>query len=333
MGQRCFATVQFIGDVDIGRSGQVYVAEPASNMVTVLSTSGTPVRTIGRKGSGPGEFRGIGNIQLGAEDTLFVFDNILGRLSAFRPQDDSVIYTRGISAQGTGNRQPSTVYRAHEGRQLTATYMPPFIASDGDGNHSQRLLVVRLIGESGKIERDSLLVGVGTSNLFKRAGSQISVGTNVFGRQPLVRYSQSDQVYYVRSDSGVLMVVGLDGTSTRRCIFTTPGIAVTSEDLTREQALASRRRQDALADSMPKVWPVIGGLVVDDQSGAWIGITGRGGKTTRWVLCDSNGQFKGFVVLPLNSMLVAVRKNQLYVIEQDEDNVPSVHAYRLSRKE
>lgn len=319
----------FVSDLDVDRKGAVYVADPVARVVTVLSPAGERLRSIGRKGAGPGEFEGIGSIQVGAGDTLFVFDNILRRLSAFRPQDDSVVYSRRVAEQSAG--APQRAYRVRSGQQIVATFMPPFRADLGNGQAGQRRLVVRVLDADGSVERDSLLIGVGNSNLFMRSGSLISVGTNAFGRQPIVRLSTSDHLFYARSDSAVVTVVGLDGRATRRCAFRANPVEVTPDDLAREQTLTSRRLQSVLADSMPAAWPTLRDIVVDDRDGVWFGVTGEGGRVDRWVLCDREGVFRGSLKLPPNVMLAAVRDNLLFGVAQDENQVPTIHLYRFKR--
>ena len=319
----------YVLDLDVDHEGAVYVADPMERLVTVLSPAGERLRSIGRKGAGPGEFEGIGSIQVGAGDTLFVFDNILRRLTAFRPQDDSVVYSRRVAEHGTG--APQRAFRVRSGQQIVATYMPPFRADQGDGQAGQRHLVVRVLSADGSVERDTLLTGVGNSNLFLRSGELISVGTNAFGRQPIVRLSATDHLFYVRTDSSVVTVVGLDGRATRRCAFRADPVKVTPDDLAREQALTSRRLKPVLADSMPAAWPTLRDIVVDDRDGVWFGVTGEGGRVDRWVLCDREGVFRGSLKLPPNVMLAAVRDSLLFGVAQDENQVPTIHLYRFER--
>lgn len=323
------ALLSYVSEIEINSHAFVYVADPVAMAISVFSPDGRLLRSIGRKGAGPGEFRGIGSIQIGAGDTLFVFDNILRRLTAFRPEDDSVVYSRRIAEQARST--PQRAYRARSGPQLVATFMPPFRAEGGDGQVLRRELVVRVLGPEGSIERDSLLVGVGTSNLFTSKGSSIWVGTNAFGRQPIVRFSVSDQVFYARSDSAVVTVVGLDGRAVRRCALTAAPVMVTRADLARQKTRMSRQLRPVLEDSMPAFWPVLGDFVVDDRDGVWFGLTGAEGRMNRWVLCDRDGVFRGSVSLPLDVILAAVRDSILYGIARDEDQVPTIHAYRFTR--
>lgn len=62
-----------IWDVDVSTDGYVFASEPQAAHVIVFGADGTYVRTIGRRGDGPGEFRAPGNMSW-TGDTLVVFD-------------------------------------------------------------------------------------------------------------------------------------------------------------------------------------------------------------------------------------------------------------------
>lgn len=72
------------GPIAASASGQLAVAQPQDGTVLLFSADGRQLATIGRKGSGPGEFRGIN--QLGwSGDTLWVADYSNNRLSLIGP--------------------------------------------------------------------------------------------------------------------------------------------------------------------------------------------------------------------------------------------------------
>lgn len=321
--------LNYVVDLDVSAAGDIYVADPVLLQILVFNAQGTEVRRIGRKGAGPGEFQGIGSLQIGAKDTLYAFDNVLRRFTAFAPGHDLAVYSRTVHDLALG--APGRVYRTRSAPLTLATFSPPFRAEVSDDQQKGRQTVVRLLDSLGAIERDSLFVGIGTSTLFKRTGSMISVGTNVFGRQPLLRLSNTDHLFFSRSDSGVVEVIGLDGSRARRCAFRTPAVATTPQDLEKQQKLTSKRLKDVVADSMPAAWPMLGAMVVDNHNGVWFGLTGAGGSIGRWVWCDADGAFRGSLTLPPNVSLAAIRDSVLYAISRDDNDVPSILVLHLKK--
>ncbi len=65
--------------------GRIYLMGFFATALKVYDASGRYETTIGRKGDGPGEFRGIMGSVVGPADSLFVFDRLAMRMSVFGP--------------------------------------------------------------------------------------------------------------------------------------------------------------------------------------------------------------------------------------------------------
>jgi hypothetical protein len=65
--------------------GRYLVGDITFTKVLVYAANGRLESTIGRSGRGPGEFARIGMLALDSHDTLFVYDETLGRISVFGP--------------------------------------------------------------------------------------------------------------------------------------------------------------------------------------------------------------------------------------------------------
>ena len=76
------------GLVGATRDGHVYVLDRAANRVVVLDSSGRPVRTLSRKGRGPGEFEFPSEMSVSSDGSVAVID--LAKLGAvsFAPNGD-----------------------------------------------------------------------------------------------------------------------------------------------------------------------------------------------------------------------------------------------------
>ena len=71
-------------------SNGVLVLAPQGGPVRLYGPNGKHLRTVGRKGQGPGEFGQIVQIGRIRGDTIVTFDNELGRISVLSPQGDFV---------------------------------------------------------------------------------------------------------------------------------------------------------------------------------------------------------------------------------------------------
>jgi hypothetical protein len=65
--------------------GRIVVLEADDQQVHILSARGVPLKTIGRRGNGPGEFTGANNLWLAPDGQIIVYDLTARRLTIFSP--------------------------------------------------------------------------------------------------------------------------------------------------------------------------------------------------------------------------------------------------------
>jgi hypothetical protein len=89
------------------RSGLVYAHEQQDQTIRVFDPSGNLVRTIGRKGGGPGEFRRM--LRSGfVGDSLWVYDGDARRLTVFSPEGRYVRSVKPDDVNGTRTATSAT---------------------------------------------------------------------------------------------------------------------------------------------------------------------------------------------------------------------------------
>jgi WD40 repeat protein len=70
--------------VALARDGQLYVGDQSAKEIRVFDYEGNYLKTLGRKGQGPGEYQSIISLALTPdEDSLYVYDFINGRVSVY----------------------------------------------------------------------------------------------------------------------------------------------------------------------------------------------------------------------------------------------------------
>jgi len=72
-----------IQDIAVDDNGDIYAADSQATQIRVFDPKGKFLRTIGRKGQGPGEFTGIHSIQITANKELMLYDDWQHRLVYF----------------------------------------------------------------------------------------------------------------------------------------------------------------------------------------------------------------------------------------------------------
>ncbi len=71
-------------DIVQDSAGNLYILDSGNNRIQKLDPQGKFIKTIGRKGQGPGEFQGSAHsMDIDSEDNLFVFDTLPRRIEVF----------------------------------------------------------------------------------------------------------------------------------------------------------------------------------------------------------------------------------------------------------
>ncbi|MFC1662146.1 6-bladed beta-propeller, partial [Gemmatimonadota bacterium] len=79
-GDPAYQLHQVVGVVRFG-DGTIAVADGGSYEVRMFSTEGQYLRTVGREGGGPGEFKGISGMGMGGDEEAWVYDFSLRRIT------------------------------------------------------------------------------------------------------------------------------------------------------------------------------------------------------------------------------------------------------------
>lgn len=89
-------------DIVRDSAGNLYILDMDNNRIQKLDSEGKFIKTIGRKGQGPGEFQGPSSMDIDTEDNLFVFDVRTRRIEVFS-SDGKPLRTIKFRAFSTGH--------------------------------------------------------------------------------------------------------------------------------------------------------------------------------------------------------------------------------------
>ena len=320
------ASFTAVDALDVDSRGFIYVPEMQHQRITVLDPGGKVVRAWGRRGRGPGEFRGVRSVQILPGDSVLAYDPSLGRISVFAPGSDEAAYTVSL---GTRGAVPFDVRRTGYNAALLALYRPQFQFLPG-ADFSNRTDRVRLLALDGSRLYDLVEF---PSKAFLVA--QNSVMPHPFGNEGFARLDSRNRLFFVRSDSLGAARYQLDGR--RDGGF---AIAYRAPEITRrdhEEALAAipaqvrARFTPALRDSLPERWPVVRDVLIDDRDRIWMLMGGSPRQGNEWAAFSTEGAYLGSMVVPAGSDARLIRWDRVYASRTDADDVPRVIVYQPLR--
>lgn len=172
-----------------------YIVFGRGNVLGLLDASGKLIRTFGRDGSGPGEFRSATGLLVAANDTVYVIDGGQRRLTVIDPTFTKLIRTVSVpSLAGGENVLPVPQSQLLVGGQVFAGVQPDtsfntlrIMSADGrivrawgidtmsanESARNRRKGIRELVGKRGAVMARRLSAGVDGSVMVARANSYL----------------------------------------------------------------------------------------------------------------------------------------------------------------
>ncbi|HEX2079962.1 MAG TPA: hypothetical protein VHG08_19750 [Longimicrobium sp.] len=321
------------------RDGTLLVADAQANEVRAFDARGRYLRTLGRAGGGPGEFRGLDDLYLLPGDTVAAYDHQGPRLSFFAP---SGTFVRSVSlAPVEGTLPPRPLGFFADGRMLVAPlYNPVFNSSPRPARDTvplalysaagtQSALLARVPGE----EMVTVVGGEGDDRMAMRGPPPFGLATSfaVHGERLLVGDPVRYELVERRPDGTVARLVRRSGARE----------AVTQAD---RDAYIERRREgmrdarfrqieERMMKSVPfpDHKPFFTALRVDAEGNAWVQRPAYPEADTPWDVFDAEGRLLGTVTTPAGLRVTQIGADFVVGIWTDELDVPHVRVHRMEK--
>lgn len=293
------------------RGGRILVLD--GSRVHVVSTAAKLLRTVGRTGSGPGEYRALAGACVGAADSILLFDAALQRISVL---DESASFVRSIDVSKAGAMQPRACFS--DGRMLlTRTEVTAdrqfeiaLRIADRDGN------------VTGELPRQPL--GAPLPEIFR---GRVSV------------FVSDDRIYVAMGGMGTVTEIRVDGSAVRVLSLERLAPPLPESDwwrvlearvpggVTGAQRVAVRQRYGTLA--RPSTWPAFERVLPDGAGGLWVELSHTGSfREEEWLHFDRNWQLTRRLRLPRGAnsgrLIVGLDSSAAYIREFDPDGFVTI---------
>ena len=313
--------------------GAIIVANTGSNEIREFDASGGYVRSLGRKGAGPGEFQNLSWAGWLEGDTIVGYDPPNRRLTVFAP-DGSVARTVTLPLPNTSSFPEVTAILA-SGSVLA---YPGFdrVFSRGE----RRDTIAYMIYPPDGSRPDTLGLYAGPERFFHILPDFALSMDIPFGRNSYAA-ARGNRVVLGSSDALALDVHDGDGALLRRIRIVIPPVPVTSAEAEarRDSAIAAfpERMRDAYREMQElapgrETHPAFTALALDDDGRIWVRLPrATGAPADQWLILSTTGAPVGRLNIARGLEIEEAGRDYVLIRSTDADGVERIRLHSLSR--
>ena len=317
-------------DVAVDSRGRLYVADSGWDGLLVFSDSGAPEGVIGRAGKGPGEFETVWSVHIDAQDSVYVWDSSLDRITIFSPDEHEYVHSFTVQYD---RMLPGGFVGA-----IDRGFLIRFFGIPGWGLPAsmENLVEVKLLDWSGAAIMDSVAYLPRKEMLALTTGGALWGRDLPFAPAPHFVLAPDQTLYYGSSSAIRLMRTAIDGASNEAIEVSHIPVSISKAErdkiIQEEEERAFKRM---LRDRLPEMKPAFVRIVPDDEGRLWIALSRAEKVTTvEWLVVDSTGTVVARTELPEYVRLYAVREGRAYGrLTSPETDVPMVVAWAIDFSE
>lgn len=308
-------------------TGEIVVASAGTHEILIYDTTGHHVRTIGRQGSGPGEFNALALAEVISGDSIVAYDELQHRITVFTPDGTaarSILvvtgHVRHVFRDGAllvtsvqlptwepgVLRQTITLFHVSPTGEVLDT-LGRFPGSEFFVQPEAQYLEYRPFGRRFETAVGDSVLHAGTNDRYE---------IRVFSRQGAVRTIVRSRV----SPERVTLEI-FDA-------FITEQIAAARDPRRREEFRRLRR-----VKPYPETMPAHGSLCVGAEGDLWVeDYRANPHSVPRWRVFDDAGMPVAVVEPPRDFSVMSVGSDWVAGVWKDEADVEHVQVYRLLRR-
>lgn len=314
-------------DVTLDPLGRVWVADAQQHQVRIFEADGRPVRSIGRKGGGPGEFSGISGMAWAPDGRLWILDGGNARFAVYDTAG-ALIATHPRSSIMTTSPWPGRfdvkgrLYDVAGTITPDGSILPSIVRTDVAGQARDTFRLPRFDEDRFQVTR---------GDARNRVVTQITVpftGRQFWALDPQGRvWVANTAEYHIERHA---FAGGMETAVARR----SPRVPVSPEERARVvESYSEFIRQGGTIDlsRIPATHPALGGFLFDDAGRMWVMPVTRRDEDRVLDVFEPEGRYLGRVVLPgpYRSTPRAIRGNRMVVVVRDDDDVQSLTIMRI----
>lgn len=322
-----YAPLRGITHAHLLPSGDLAVADGEGAQILIFGPDGGFLRSVGRRGEGPGEFRSPYFASSHRGDSLLVF-NLYRSAIVY---DSEGRFGRSFVPGGLAGESQGVPKGAYGDGTLLFMQYQFGQEQPQPGIRRSKVALVR-VNDAGEVIQDFGMFDEQT----------VSGGPQRYLYGPWAHMTAgSDALWYSPGDRIDVERHALSDGSLRRIRLPLPSRAVTPADMEAEKAMLMERfrgRPEAAGVErsyenavLAPVFPAHGALVVDEANHLWVSEYRPWAERvpTPWHVFDPEGRYLGAVVMPAGLYVDQIVGNQVVGRHTDEDGLLTARVYRI----
>lgn len=317
--------------------GRVLVLDDQAHQVQVFDSAGLYLRSLGREGDGPGEFQSLSAVSVTRDDSIFVYDRALDRLSVFDPDEG---FVRSVSFNvGDDARPPLDVWAVGSDRLVAYGVRPRL--DELSGPYPRRAdwdaLLTLYDGQGGRVSGPLEFPGPYSADV---EGGDVALP---FANYPVVA-ARDGRIVFGSGQAYHLTVFDSELRTTAEIHWPGGSEPVTSEEVPAvRDAIRSQYRPLSIEiatmlekamlspDLLPERRPALGGVIIDPAGRIWVSRFEPSllGPNDEWHVLAGDGRPIGRLRLRPGSELVAIQGDRVMLVTRDALDVQHVAIYRI----
>lgn len=300
-------------------AGHLFIADGQDNQVVVFDARGRHLRTIGRKGKGPGEFEYPTSLGVGADGTLWVRE--MDRVQRFRPERRGGPATQYAQVAGRLSMHDWTSTRTGVVDRSGAFHVPVRYGTRGPAGPRTVQMMHRM--DSAGVTADSLMVpeyaneaAMSASYMVSASSGRMLHGLNHVPFAPVPMWTSSPAGTIISGDALSYELRETDAAGRLVRTYSRPHVPVTIDAGERRDSLRALTLRidsipvplsqvqgmpaEVLAKRLPSTYPPFREISVARDGALWVRrwISGAERGTSRFDVFSAEARFLGTVVVP-----------------------------------
>lgn len=324
------------GRFAVDNQNKIYLSDNYS--IHVFDAEGNYLRSIGREGEGPGEFRSISGLKIYSK-SLFVADFNLQRITDYSLESFELIRTIQLNQNEKPDiEEMKDSFLRHFFVRQDDTFIIGFDQPFRLDKSIGKMIPFFIIDSDGHFITDKIFEIEDSRYLVSEGPDQPTFGMgSPFHGRPLVTVSGDDHIFSARTDDFLIQTHDSEGNYLQAFYYPFRKTKLTREDaLNHPEDRFSREVFEQFIENtdLPDSWPALNDMLIDDENRLWVSTIVDDFDVYEWWVLEETGELITRFEWPRDEPIEVIKNGYMYTRETDEETgLQQIIRYRVEFEE